>query len=78
MSDVDGGLSAKRGKLFVYADQFGLTREERVELAETMLRRDVDSWKNLTARDIDRLLDAFEGAALIMFLLENRSPRTRQ
>jgi hypothetical protein len=78
MSDVSVGSSSKRGKLFVYADTFGLTRDERIELAETLLRRDVASWKNLTDRDVDRLLDAFEGAALITHLLSERDPRMRR
>ena len=67
-------LSAKRVKLFVYADAFGLTRDERIGLAEMILRRDIGSWKNLTDAQVDRMLDALEGCALVMHLMQQRSP----
>lgn len=62
----------KRRKLFAYADTFGMSRQERIDLSEILLRRDITSWQDLTDGQVDRLLDAFEGAALIIHLLKTR------
>ena len=50
-----------------------LTREERMELASYILRRDITTWKSLTDEQRWRLLDAIEGYHLITTLLEQRS-----
>lgn len=65
---------AKRKKLFVYADAFGMSREERIDLAQNILRRDITTWKSLDDAQVDRMLDALEGAVLIMHLVGSRSP----
>lgn len=56
-------------KLFLMADEIGLNRDERVELAQYLLRRDITSWKNLDAEQVLRLADALEGYQLISALL---------
>lgn len=73
MYDREEVIDARRRKLFGYADTFGMTRQERIDLAEMILRRDVTSWKDLNSEQVNRLLDAFEGAALIMHLLQTRA-----
>lgn len=72
MGELGDGIEARRRKLFRYASTFGMSRDERIELSEILLRRDITSWHDLTPDQVDRLLDAFEGAALIMHLLETR------
>ena len=69
----EDGITARRRKLFAFADQYDLTREERIEFAEYLLRRDVTSWKNLSDAQVCRLLDAFEGAELLMALASLRT-----
>lgn len=59
-------------KAMHYADIHGLTRQDRHDLAETILRRDVRSWAELDAGQLERLLDAFEGHALLAHLLAGR------
>ena len=49
-----------------------LRREERIELAEMLLKRDVDSYKSLTEEEISRLVDALVGFELISTLLSLR------
>jgi hypothetical protein len=78
MSDADGGSSARRAKLFAHAKRFGMSRDERIDLAEIVLRRDVGSWKSLSDREVERMLDVLEGAALVIHLLQQRDPRTRR
>ena len=74
MSDAAGGSrDPKLLKLFMYADTFGLTRDERLELAQMILRRDITTWKTLEPAQIDRMLDAFEGATLLFHLLQQRA-----
>lgn len=72
MDDREDVIDVRRRKLFGYAATFGMSRQERIDLAEMMLRRDVTSWKDLNGEQVNRLLDAFEGAALIMHLLATR------
>jgi len=64
--------SEKRRRLFVWADDLGLNRDERIALAEYLLRRDIQSWKDLTEEQVCRLLDACEGHALIETLISQR------
>lgn len=72
MGDTEDAIEARRRKLFRYAKTFGMSREERLDLSEIILRRDIPSWDDLNSTEVSRLLDAFEGAALIMHLLETR------
>ena len=65
MSDDRGTQSAKRKKLYGYATTYHLEREERLTFSEMILRRDVPSWLTLSDYEVDRLLDAFEGHALL-------------
>ena len=60
----------KLRKAMQYADRYGLDRDDRLHLAEVLLRRDVTSWKQLSEPDLVRLLDALEGFALINHLLQ--------
>lgn len=71
---VNGYETERRRKLFMLANNAGMSREERIDLAEYLLRRDIDSWKDLTDMQVGRLLDAFEGHALINYLLSQRHP----
>lgn len=59
--------------MFKVAGDIGLTRDERIELVQYLLRRDVTSWKHLTEDQVRRVLDALEGYELISALLEMRS-----
>jgi hypothetical protein len=54
------------------AAEFDMTRDERIELAQYLLRRDITSWKQLTDAQVGRLLDALEGAQLILQLISMR------
>jgi len=66
---------AKRKKAFVLADALGLTRNERMEFASTLLWRDLISWKELDDAQIERLLDGLEGAVLVLHLIQYRAIR---
>lgn len=59
------------------AKRLELTREDRVQLAEVLLWKDVASWKDLSDEDVQRLLDAFEGYALISHLRTQQEPPRR-
>lgn len=65
----------RRRKMFVYRDAFGLRNEDLVELAEQILRRDIDTVKALTDDEVGRMLDALEGATLVLHLLRERDAR---
>lgn len=58
----------KMRKALKYAHDFGLDRDDRLSLAEVLLRRDVASWKDLSEDQLVRLLDALEGYALVRHL----------
>lgn len=83
MSDHIGGHNDARWRpvredirrlLFARAGDIGLTREERIELANYLLRphEDITSWAQLDAVQVSRLLDAFAGFELINTLLSLR------
>jgi hypothetical protein len=65
-------LQARRRKLFLLAAKFDLTRDERIELAQYLLRRDITSWKQLSDAQVCRLLDALEGTELVLQLISMR------
>lgn len=69
-SDDVGSAKARRKKAFALADELGLTRADRIELAQTLLWRDLDSWQRLTDEQVSRLLDALEGYRLVTHLLQ--------
>jgi hypothetical protein len=66
--------SDRRKKLFQRCKEVGLTREERLELACYLLRRDVVTFQSLDEDQVCRLLDALEGHELIQQLLSMRTP----
>lgn len=59
----------KLKKIFQRCDEIGLDRDDRMELAQYLLRRDIVSFKDLTEAQMDRMLDALEGFDLISHLL---------
>lgn len=59
------------------AKALGLTRDERIDLAQYLLRRDITSWTQLDEDQVLRLLDAIEGFELIVHLLSSRPGRVR-
>jgi hypothetical protein len=63
----------RRRYLFALAGRYHLTQQERLELTEQILRRDVYSWNELSTPEMARLVDVFEGHALLQHLLETRS-----
>lgn len=56
----------KQRKLFLLCKELGLDRTERMEVARYLLRRDLYSFQEATEEQVDRLLDAFEGAQLVI------------
>lgn len=75
-SDDVGSPKARRKKAFALADELGLSRSDRIELAQTLLWRDLDTWQHLTDEQVSRLLDALEGFILVSHLLQT-SPLQR-
>lgn len=71
---TEQALVARRKKMFVLAREIGLTRDERLALSEILLRRDIQSWKDLDDDQVVRVLDALEGWQLIDALLSQRPP----
>lgn len=55
-----------------YCTIYRLDRDDRIGLAEMILRRDVESWKTLTEPELIRLLDALEGYSLIGHIIATR------
>jgi hypothetical protein len=53
--------------------EIGLTRDERLELASYVLRRDVATWRTLSDEQVWRMLDALEGYELVHRLLAERA-----
>lgn len=64
--------SPQQRKLFLLADELGLGRAERLELASYMLRRTITSWRQLDDVQVARMLDALEGYQLIRDLMSMR------
>lgn len=56
------------------AKRIGIDREDRIGLAEMILRRDVPSWKALSEEELTRVLDALEGYVLIAHVVGERQP----
>ena len=73
MTDPATG-NARLRKALIYAKQYGLTRDDRMSLAQTLLWRDVTSWTQLSDEQLIRLLDALEGHALVSHLIRDRQP----
>jgi hypothetical protein len=64
--------SDRRKKLMMVAREIGLTRDDRLELASYILRRDITTWRTLDDGQVWRLLDALEGHCLVEQLLSMR------
>ena len=64
----ENARTVKLKKAMWYADLYKLDRQERLELSEMILRRDIESWKSLTEEELVRVLDALEGFGLITHL----------
>jgi hypothetical protein len=52
--------------------EMGLTRDERIDLSQMILRRDVTSWKQLDDAQVTRMLEALEGYLLVSALFLQR------
>jgi hypothetical protein len=63
------GPEARRRKLYMTARDIGLSRDQRLELAEYVLRRDIATWKNLSDEQVTVLLNGLECYLLVTFLL---------
>lgn len=59
-------------RFFAIAGRYGLTDDERHELASQFLGRDVSSFRQLTVEEIDRLIDGLRCAAFLFVLLNQR------
>ena len=59
-------------KLFALATQIGLTRDDRVDLAEQTLRRDITSWSELTPEETTRMLDTLTGYINVAWLMSHQ------
>jgi hypothetical protein len=75
--DDDRPSEAMRRALFATARSCGLTRDDRLQLAEVVLRRDVETWNGLALAEAERLLCAMEGFALIAHLQAEQGRRWR-
>lgn len=64
----------RRKKMYAVAKEIGLSRGERIELAQYLLRRDISSWSDLDEDQVCRILDAMEGWLLIETLNAMRPP----
>ena len=63
----------RKRKLWMLAKGLCLSKDERLELSQYLLRRDITSWEHLTDDQVVRLLDALEGYQLIRDLLAMRA-----
>lgn len=71
--DASGGSQTpEERKLHLIAGEIGLSREDRIDLAQYLLRRSITSWKQLDHEQVMRLLDAIEGHQLVSELLRQR------
>lgn len=65
-----------RAKLLIVCKAFALTREDRLDIAQHLLRRDnITSYNDLTIDEVARMLDALEGAVLVAHICLNRKVR---
>ena len=70
MGDPTEGPDARRRKVYMLAKRLRMSRQDRIEFAECLLWRDVRSWSELDDGEVQRLLDAFEGYAMIQAHLD--------
>ena len=76
MSDDVDAVEARRRKMMMLCKEiFGddeRARNERIELAEYLLRRDVPTFSGMPDAEVRRLLDALEGYQMVDVLLSLR------
>lgn len=72
MPDPIEPSESKRRKCYALAKELGLTTQERHDLAQVLLRRDITSWGQLNERQYERVLDALEGFTLVQALFLQR------
>lgn len=68
-----GAIIHLRTKAHGIAEHFNLSREERLEYAEHLLKVDCTSWTLLDEEQLRRLCAALEGARLMAELLQLRA-----
>lgn len=68
--------AARRRKLMKMSREQEMTRDERMEFASYLLRRDITTWKTLDDGQVWRLLDALEGHELRSHQIASRGPDT--
>jgi hypothetical protein len=74
----DGDISVRltflesQRRLWGLASSIGLTRDERIEFAEMVLKRDVSSWSTLDVDEMRKLGDYLHGFELCFALLRQR------
>jgi len=71
--EADAPTAAQQKRLLALCTQVGLDREERIAVAEALLRRDVQTYRGLSRREVERLCDALEGWHLVEELLRQRA-----
>lgn len=54
-----------RRAIFAICGAFNLSRGERIEVATTLLDRNVESFSDLSDAEVARLRDALDGAVLV-------------
>lgn len=68
-------------RLIITCRAFGLTREDRLEIADQILRRPdnmpITSYNDLNADELRRMLDAMTGAVLVAHIVRQRQTRKR-
>lgn len=74
VGDPNEAPEARRRKVYMLAKRLGMGRQDRLAFAEVLLWKDVSSWSELDDIEVGRLLDAFEGYALVKVFLEQRQP----
>lgn len=67
--------------LLITCKAFGLTRDDRLEIADQILRRPdnmpLTSYSQLTEPELQRMLDAMHGAVLVAHIVRQRQTRRR-
>lgn len=58
--------------MFVLADHLKLSKDELHDLATVILRRDITSMKGLEPTQVNRMLDALEGAEKVIEIKRQR------
>jgi len=65
-------VEARRRKLWCLAKEIGLSKDERIEWTQYLLRRDLTTWAGLDDGQVSRLLDGLESYQLLRDLLAMR------